>query len=48
MIVDLVYFLLCLSRQSLLVCGHADRGTEPHAPITMYRKSQLSAAVVAA
>ena len=46
--VDLVYFLLRVRGQSLLVCVHAGHRTEPHAPVTMYTRSQLSAAVVAA
>ena len=46
--VDLVYFLLRVCGQSLLVCVHASRGTEPHAPVKMYTRSQLSAAMIAA
>ena len=46
--VDLVYFLLRVSGQSLLVCVRASCGTKPHPPVTIYRNSQLSAAVIAA
>ena len=46
--IDLVYFLLRVWRQSLLVCIHASRGTEPHVPVAMYTKSQIPTAVIAA
>ena len=45
--IDLVYFLLRAWREALLVCVRTGRGAEPHAPVTMYWKPQLSAAVIA-
>jgi len=39
MTMDLVYFPLRVCRQSFLVCVHAGRATEPHAPVPMYTKS---------
>ena len=47
-IVELVYFLLRVCSQSFSIIVYASRGAEPHTPVTMYTRSQLSAAVVAA